>query len=57
MMIAVAEIIQELDHIIWEAESGLSYGFCFSSNEVDESVMESIVSSFRLKRAIGQVPQ
>lgn len=30
-------------------ESGLSYGFCFSNKDVDESVMESILSSFRLK--------
>jgi predicted small lipoprotein YifL len=34
-------------------ESGLSYGFLFSSEDVAESVMETILSSFRLNGAIN----
>jgi len=42
---------EEIRWYVANRDDGLAYGFCFDSQAVDEAVMETIVSSFRLRKA------
>jgi len=42
---------EEIRWYVANRDDGLAYGFCFDCQAVDEAVMETIVSSFRLRKA------
>ena len=42
---------EEIRWYVADRDDGRAYGFCFADGKVDEAVMETIVSSFRLREA------